>query len=130
MQEKKLQDAAIKIAQKAYSPYSNFQVGAALLCSNGEIVTGVNVENSSFGLSVCAERNAICSAITMGHSVFSAIAIHSPQAKGYLTPCGACRQTLVEFMSGDTPVYISNSEGEFIKKTLEELLPYSFHLDK
>ncbi|MGL4525067.1 MAG: cytidine deaminase [Spirochaetia bacterium] len=129
MQEKKLQQAAIEIAQKAYSPYSGFQVGAAILCDNGQIVVGVNVENPSFGATICAEQNAVTTAISLGIRQFTAIAIYSPhQKESFLTPCGICRQVLSEFMLPDTPIYMADAQGNFIMKSLQQIFPFSFSL--
>lgn len=125
-----LQNSAIKVAASAYVPYSHFQVGAALLCPDGQIITGVNVENTSYGLSVCAERNAICAAVTQGYTYFTAIAVYSPQANSFLTPCGACRQTLAEFMGKDALLYMSGKDQVFVCKTLADLLPFGFSLDE
>ena len=82
---------ARKIADKAYAPYSKFRVGAALLCEDGTIISGVNVENRSFGLTVCAERNTICSAVAKGYRRFIALAISTPDSEEPVGPCGACR---------------------------------------
>ncbi len=129
MQEKILQNAAMKIAQHAYAPYSKFHVGAALLCMNGEIITGVNVENCAYGLTSCAERNAIGTAVALGHQQFLAAAIFSPHSPAYITPCGACRQVMAEFMDSEALIYLGNAQGEFICKKLGELLPLHFKLN-
>lgn len=129
MQEKVLQDAAMKIVHQAYAPYSKFHVGAALLCENGEIITGVNVENCAYGLATCAERNAISTAVTLGYRKFIAVAIFSPHSQEYITPCGACRQIMAEFMDSEVPIYLGNAAGEFTCRKLEELLPMNFKLD-
>jgi len=90
----KLLAAARNAARNAYAPYSQFQVGAAILTSGNEIITGCNVENASFGLTICAERSAVVSAVALGQKEWQAIAIVSPTG---VTPCGACRQVLAEF---------------------------------
>ncbi len=120
----------IKLAQKAaknaYAPYSDFKVGAVLLCRNGSVYTGCNVENSSYGASNCAERTAVFKAVSEGERDFVKIAIVSE--KGGLTfPCGICRQVLSEFMQNGSIVLYSEKEG--IKEfELKELLPHGFKL--
>jgi len=118
--------AARTARRQAYAPYSKFQVGAALLTANGKIVTGCNVENASYGLTICAERVAITKAISEGHRKFQALAIAAPSPLP--TPCGACRQVLAEF--GDLVVVCADSRrratAQFYR--LEELLPAGFRL--
>ena len=114
---------AQETALKAYAPYSKFRVGAALLCEDGTVVTGVNVENRSFGLTTCAERNAICTAVGMGHLRFKALAISTPDSVEPVGPCGACRQVLGEFMKSDTPVRFAGSGSNQVNTTIGELLP-------
>jgi len=120
-------DAAKAVRKKSYAPYSKFKVGAALLCNDGEIFVGCNVENASFGLTCCAERNAIFNAIAMGKNKFRAIAVvvNSPQP---CTPCGACRQVLNEFNIDDIDIIMVNIRGKTkVEITpLSELLPRSF----
>lgn len=115
-------------AQKySYSPYSKFRVGAALLCSDGTVFTGCNIENSTFGATNCAERTSVFKAISEGHSDFKAIAITS--SGGDLTyPCGICRQVLSEF-APEIKVILKDSNNKIITYTLDELLPHSFKLD-
>ena len=117
---------AQEAAKKAYAPYSDFKVGAALLCKSGNVYTGCNVENSSYGASNCAERTAVFKAVSEGERDFVKIAIVSE--KGGLTfPCGICRQVLSEFMPNGSIVLYSDEQG--IKEfTLNELLPYAFKL--
>ena len=100
---------AQKAANLAYAPYSKFRVGAALLCEDGTIVTGVNVENRSYGLTICAERTAVTKAVSMGKQKFLALAIHTPDTVEPVGPCGACRQVISEFMSADAPVRFASS---------------------
>jgi len=114
---------AQKIAQKAYAPYSKFRVGAALLCEDGTTITGVNVENRSFGLTTCAERNTICAAIAKGHRRFLALAISTPDSIEPVGPCGACRQVMGEFMTADVPVRFAGSGSKQVNSTVGELLP-------
>ena len=110
-------------ALKAYAPYSHFRVGAALLCEDGTIVTGVNVENRSFGLTVCAERNAVGTAVGRGYVKFNALAISTPDSIEPVGPCGACRQVISEFMKKDAPIRFAGSGGKTIDTTVGELLP-------
>jgi cytidine deaminase len=95
-----------------------------LLCEDGTIITGVNVENRSFGLTICAERNAICTAVGKGHLRFSALAISTPDSVEPVGPCGACRQVIGEFMSADIPVRFAGSGSKQINTTVGELLPF------
>jgi cytidine deaminase len=115
--------AAQSAREKAYVPYSNFKVGAAVLTKSGKVYTGCNVENSSYGLCNCAERTAIFKAVSEGESEFAAIAI-TADTKAPVAPCGACRQVMAEF--GVDKVIMCNLHGEQYIATLEELLPYSF----
>ena len=110
----------------AYAPYSGFRVGAALLCEKDSVVTGVNVENSSYGLTVCAERVAVFSAVAAGKRGFSAIAVVAGD-RSAVTPCGACRQVLHEF-SPDLLVILDAPAGPEIVP-LTELLPRAFRLE-
>lgn len=112
--------------EKAYAPYSEFSVGAALLTRDGNIYTGANIENSSFGLTVCAERVAIFKAVFDGVRSFQTIAI-TGSGTGYLYPCGACLQVLAEFAPGIS-IIVSNEKNEIRKYTLKDLLPQIFSL--
>ncbi len=115
--------AAETVRRNAHAPYSGFAVGAAVLVSDGRIFTGCNVENASYGLSVCAERNAIAAAVAAGTTEFVAIAVvtgTSPPA----TPCGACRQVILEF--GPVPVICANTSGERTVHEARDLLPDAF----
>jgi cytidine deaminase len=116
-------DRAIKAAGASYSPYSNFRVGAALLCEDGSVVTGTNVENRSFGLTICAERSAVVSAVSQGKRTFAALAISCPDADYAVGPCGACRQVISEFVGADFPVYFAGKDGVFVKRSMGQLLP-------
>jgi cytidine deaminase len=107
--------------EKAYAPYSKFAVGAALLTSSGRVFTGCNVENLSFGLTICAERNAMFAAVAAGERKFTKIAIVS-DSKTPVSPCGACRQVLAEF-GLDLEVCSANLQGDRFKARLDELLP-------
>jgi cytidine deaminase len=116
-----LLSAAREVREKAYAPYSQFKVGAALLTKSGRIYRGCNVENLSFGLTVCAERAAVFAAIAAGELGFEAIAVVADSVQP-VTPCGACRQVLAEF-SSDLPVCSANLQGERYETTIGELLP-------
>jgi cytidine deaminase len=115
---------ARKAAEMAYVPYSKFRVGAALLCKDGSIITGCNVENRSFGLTICAERNAIATAIGKGKVLFDAVAISTPDSVEPVGPCGACRQVLSEFIPPNVPVRFAGSGSSQVDTTLGELYPY------
>lgn len=119
----KLMDCAIKARENAYSPYSHFAVGAALLCEDGTLYEGCNIENASYGLTNCAERTAIFKAVSEGHIKFKALAVVA-DTEGPCAPCGACRQVMAEFK---IPLIImGNSMGNIKIVTIEELLPFSF----
>lgn len=126
MDYKELLEKAKTASKKAYAPYSNFKVGACLITEDGTEFCGCNFENSSYGLTICAERNAIGTAIAEGHSKVKAIAIYSPNQDD-CTPCGACRQVLAEFQDNDMDVITEiNNEPKIYK--LSELLPNGFKL--
>jgi cytidine deaminase len=118
-----LLSAARQAAQRAYAPYSKFTVGAALVGLSGEIITGANIENVSYGLTICAERSAVCQAIDRGHRSWEAIAIASPTG---ILPCGACRQVLAEF-GLDLQVWITRLQpnAPYRGYRLRDLLPGS-----
>lgn len=116
-------NCAREASSSSYSPYSHFRVGAALMCADGSIVTGTNVENRSFGLTICAERSAIVAAVARGKREFQALAIFCPDADYAVGPCGACRQVISEFVTADFPVYYAGRDGNFIRTTIGELLP-------
>ncbi|WP_019027579.1 cytidine deaminase [Colwellia piezophila] len=118
--------AAAKAAyQVAYAPYSNFHVGAAALTANGNIVKGCNVENASYGLTVCAERNCISQAVINGEQQFKVIVVYTEQDK-LTPPCGACRQVIAEFFEQSAPVLSVNHKNEQKIWTVQELLPDAF----
>ncbi len=124
---KKLVTAACDQRVHSYSPYSNFRVGAALLGKSGTVYLGTNVENASFGLSICAERSAVVQAVSAGEREFAAIAICA-DGPTPTAPCGACRQVLLEF-GPELPVILagdSGLEGELLELTVGELLPHAF----
>lgn len=123
MDAKELMKMAIEARQNAYAPYSHFAVGAALLAESGKVYTGCNIENASYGLTCCAERNAIFAAVGAGERRFKmlAVAADSPEP---VAPCGACRQVIAEF--GIPLVVMGNLKAETKTMTAEELLPYGF----
>ncbi len=126
-----LAQAAVSIKKNSYSPYSRFKVGAAVLAQDGQIYTGTNIENASFGLTVCAERNAIFAAVCAGNKKILAIALCTDPIKGqkFGTPCGACRQVMLEFMAKDAPVVLVAEDKKGLslqKKQLKDFVPYSF----
>ncbi|MDR2731281.1 MAG: cytidine deaminase [Treponema sp.] len=115
---------ARKAADRAYVPYSAFRVGAALLCEDGTIVTGCNVENRSYGLAICAERTAVVSAVSQGKYRFTALAVSTPDSAEPVGPCGACRQVLSEFMSAEAQVRFAGSGSKQVDATIGDLLPW------
>ena len=119
--------AATEAKKKAYAPYSHFSVGAALLCRDGSVYTGVNIENASYSATVCAERTALFSAVADGKRAFSAIAIVGGEENAPCFPCGVCRQALCEFCGDDFTVLLTCG-GEIVEKSLGELLPNAFRL--
>ena len=124
---KKLMDLAKEASQNSYSPFSRFAVGAAVLTSNGKIFQGCNVENSSFGLTNCAERTAIFKAVSEGEKIILAVAIYSPNSDSCY-PCGACRQVLYEFQDEYEIDVITENLGELEIKKLSYFLPCGFRI--
>lgn len=118
---------AKEISRKAYAPYSNFPVGACVLTSSGNTYVGCNVENSSYGLTVCAERNAVASAVANGEKNISAVAIYSPKRENCL-PCGACRQVIGEFRRDSEIEIITESENKLKIFKFNEIMPGCFKL--
>ncbi|MBG0730940.1 cytidine deaminase [Mycoplasma sp. 'Moose RK'] len=119
------------LSKKAYCPYSNFAVSAILVDKNGQTWEGVNIENAVYPAGVCAERVAIFQAILAGKSKndFQEIHIYSPNSKKFIVPCGQCLQVCVEFFPKNLKFFLYNSKSEFIKETLEKLLPLQFDKD-
>lgn len=117
-------ERALEASKKAYAPYSQFRVGAALLLEDGSVVTGVNVENRSYGLTNCAERTAIFKAVSEGKKDFRAVAIATPDADYPVSPCGACRQVISEFMSGDIPVIFGSSLDNVVLTDVKGVYPF------
>lgn len=128
MTYEELMQKAKEVSEKSYSPYSRFPVGACVLAEDGSIYTGCNFENASFGLTICAERNAIGSAIADGKRKIKAVAIYSPNQQNCV-PCGACRQVMHEFCDNDEDldIILQNDNGLKIYN-LAQLLPESFTL--
>jgi cytidine deaminase len=124
MDMERLFAAARAAADASYSPYSHFRVGAALVCDDGAVFTGTNVENRSFGLTVCAERSAVSAAISAGKRRFVALAISTPDSEGPVGPCGACRQVISEFMDPSSPVRFAGSGSERVDTTVGSLVPF------
>ena len=128
MTPEKLVELSKEAMQRVYAPYSGYQVGAALLCADGNVYLGCNIENASYTPTVCGERTAIFKAVSEGKREFTAIAICGGKngvITGAFPPCGVCRQVMREFCDDDFTVYLVNAEG-FDTVTLADLLPYSF----
>ena len=125
MEKKQLMDLAKEAREHAYVPYSQFKVGAAVLTKDGRTFTGCNIENSSYPLTNCAERTAIFKAVSEGATEIEAIAIIG-NTTGPISPCGACRQVMIEFSDANTPVYLTNLQGEVEETTVSALLPGAF----
>ncbi|WP_242307030.1 cytidine deaminase [Bacillus cereus group sp. BfR-BA-01524] len=128
MDKKKYIEEANKMLSKAYIPYSKFPVGAALVTKEGKIYTGCNIENASYGLCNCAERTAIFKAVSEGERDFSYLVI-TGETDGPISPCGACRQVIVEFCNPKMPVLLTNVKGDEKEVTVEQLLPGAFTID-
>jgi cytidine deaminase len=122
-----LWEQAAAVRERAYAPYSDFPVGAALQLTSGEVLLGANVENASFGMTICAERSAVVQAIARGEREFAAIAVACPDRARTGSPCGACRQVLIEFAPHMEVVY--RRDGELVVETAGDLLPAMFELD-
>ena len=118
-------DLAVEVSKQAYVPYSHFPIGAVLLTKDGEIYTGVNIENASFGLTNCGERTAIFKAVSEGQREFSELIVYG-QTEKPISPCGACRQVMVEFFKPDLKVTLVAKDKTTVEMTVGELLPYSF----
>lgn len=124
----KLIDIAKNVRENAHAPYSKYKVGCALLSKSGKIFSGCNIENNTI-MSICAERVAFVKAISEGENEFEAILVVGGENKlVYTSPCGYCRQFMLEFCDKDFPVYMYYEDGKIEKKTLGELLPNSFEL--
>ena len=129
MTAEKLMSLAQEAMGHSYSPYSGFKVGAALLCADGTVYQGCNIENASYTPTICAERTAFFKAVYDGHRDFTAIAVcggKDGQATGSFPPCGVCRQVMREFCEDDFKVYLMDGQGGIQTFTLSQLLPQSF----
>lgn len=120
---------AVAAKKTSYSPYSKFRVGAALLTDDGEIFSGCNVENASYGLAICAERNAIFQMAFAGKRKISAIAVTTDE-NGFITPCGACRQVISEFANGETEIILISKNGKTKSLKFKKIFPAPPSLDK
>ena len=118
-------ELAVEVSKQAYVPYSHFPVGAVLLTKNGDIYTGVNIENASFGLTNCGERTAIFKAVSEGARDFKELIVYG-QTEKPISPCGACRQVMAEFFEPDLPVTLVSQNKSTVVMTVKDLLPYSF----
>ncbi|ADH97932.1 cytidine deaminase [[Bacillus] selenitireducens MLS10] len=127
MDKEQLMQQARSIKQHAYVPYSKFPVGAAFLMTDDRVITGVNVENVSFGATNCAERTAMFTAMAEGYQKgdFKAVAV-AGDTEDFLPPCAICRQVMAELCPPDMPIYLTNAKGEISTHTLREILPLAF----
>lgn len=125
MDYKNLISVALKAREKAYVPYSNFKVGAAIITEDGSVYSGCNIENASYGATNCAERTAIFKAVSEGHNKIKALAVVGDTST-YTYPCGICRQVISEFAEENTPIILAKNEKDYLIKTLEDILPGAF----
>ena len=128
MTNEELIRCAEEMKARAYVPYSSFPVGAALLCADGTVFTGCNVENGAYSMCICAERTALVKAVSEGHLQFEKIAV-TANTEEHCLPCGACRQMLIEF-SPDMEVICANQDGDYASYPLYEMLAPAFQLKK
>lgn len=131
MTDRELVEAALKARPAAYAPYSHCLVGAALLCADGTVYTGCNVENASYGATLCAERNAFAAAVADGKRAFTAMAVAGGVGEtidGGFPPCGICRQVMAEFANAEFTVLVATSPEAFTAYRLGDLLPAAFSL--
>lgn len=125
---KELFDAAKSVRNHSHSPYSSYKVASAMLMDDGQIYTGVNVENASYGATICAERSAICAAVSSGAKKIKEVLVMTDEAQPW-PPCGMCRQVIAEFASSTTPIHLANLQGITKTLTFGELFPLSFGAD-
>ncbi len=133
MDKKDLFNKTTEAMKNSYAPYSNYNVGAVLVCKNGNIYKGCNIENASYSVTNCAERTALFSAIASGEKEFVAICVvggNNGEITDYAMPCGVCRQALSEFCDADFKVFVGKNEDDIKEFTLGELLPCSFNKSK
>lgn len=121
----KMIENATNMLDRAYVPYSKFPVGASILTKDGELFSGCNIENASYPLTNCAERTAIFKAVSEGKKEFSYMVV-TGDTDGPISPCGACRQVMVEFCDPDMPVLLTNKKGKQLETTVKDLLPGAF----
>ena len=125
MNDKELVELAFAMLERSYVPYSRFPVGAALLCADGTVITGCNVENAAYGSTICAERTALVKSVSEGHrDDFVRLAVVG-NSKDYCWPCGACRQMLYEFAPG-LELLVARGDHDYVKLPLKDLLPHGF----
>jgi len=124
MNDQALVELAFTMLKRSYVPYSRFPVGAALLCPDGAVFTGCNIENAAYGSTICAERTALVKAVSEGRREFTTLAV-AGNSQDYCWPCGACRQMLYEF-APDLTVLVARKDGDYVKLPLRELLPHGF----
>src|SRR5690625_4352478 len=125
MPKKILISKARKARKFAYAPYSHFEVGAALMTQSVKIFTGLNIENASYSNTLCAERVAIFNAVSVGETSFSQIVVIADTAEP-ISPCGSCRQVMVEFFTNDVLIHLGNLKDDFLTISIEDLLPNAF----
>ena len=133
MKKEELMALAVEAMEKAYAPYSGFRVGAALLCADGTVYQGCNIENAAYGPTNCAERTAFFKAVYDGKRDFTAIAVcggKDGKLSGLFPPCGVCRQVMREFCEDDFVIYMVGPDGNYEELTLSQLLPHSFSAKK
>ena len=127
MNSRELIEKAFEARKLSYSPYSNFAVGAAVLCKDGSVFVGANVENSSYPLCMCAERNALYNAMMNGYQKKDLLALAIvADTEEACSPCGACRQVISELFPREGKIYLSNLKGAFKETNIDELLPFAF----
>lgn len=128
MNKELLIEKSIEALKLSYSPYSNFRVGAAILLKDGTIILGANIENASYGLTMCAERNTVFKTILSGYKTEDMVAMAlCAEADEVPYPCGACRQVLSELFPLEAPIYVHNTKGKILETNVKELLPYIFN---
>ena len=128
MNKELLIEKSIEALKLSYSPYSNFRVGAAILLKDGTIILGANIENASYGLTMCAERNTVFKTILSGYKTEDMVAMAlCAEADEVRYPCGACRQVLSELFPLEAPIYVHNTKGKILETNVKELLPYIFN---
>ena len=125
MTDRELVDLAFSMLERSYAPYSGFPVGAALLCADGAVFTGCNVENAAYGSTICAERTALVKAVSEGRRDGFAVLAVAGRSEDYCWPCGACRQMLHEFAPG-LRLLVARGDGDYVSTTLDALFPHGF----